>query len=156
MTSVHNLLAAGTIVLRLASGWSVEASGNFELPSKSQDLANLLVPEESAFVKAIYFLLQNDFIATQCAVRRGTVRASLLMRIYVVPYDLPGMHGRLRLRDQKVLGPAGRHLRILLARVSRNSNDWEGSEHASGSMSEPVLPPETVCTTHSSLFANIH
>lgn len=140
---LERFLAAGTVSLSLVEGSFGHVNGSIALP-KYWELASLIDAQEDFFLKSLYFLLDNEFIATQCAIRRDTSGISLALRIYLIPYDLPGVQGRLRLRESKILVPARRYMRRLLSRISKSQDDWEWTGYASSSTSTPFLPEETV------------
>lgn len=77
----------------------------------------LLFLQTNAFVQATYTILSNSM---------------LMVRIYLVPYDLPGSKGALRNRDEmKVMIPGRKALRELLAHLSKDTASWMGSERSS-------------------------
>jgi len=49
----------------------------------------------------------------------------MALRIYFIPYDLPNVQGKLRVRKENVLNPAKRYMRNLVPRISQ---DWMGLE----------------------------
>ncbi|KAF9010299.1 hypothetical protein BDZ89DRAFT_1078237, partial [Hymenopellis radicata] len=77
--------------------------------------------DDNSLFSEIGFLIENEFIV-------ATFRSShtrLAMRIYLVPYDLPGMGGRLKCRKKHVVSRARRGLSILLPKVQ--ASDWQGT-----------------------------
>lgn len=91
----------------------------------------LLFLQTNAFVQATYTILSN---------------VKLMVRIYLVPYDMPGSKGALRNRDEmKVMMPGRKALRGLLAHLSKDAASWMGSE---GSKHVPFFEDQDViCTT---------
>ncbi|KAF8205525.1 P-loop containing nucleoside triphosphate hydrolase protein [Mycena galopus ATCC 62051] len=51
---------------------------------------------------------------------------TLLIRTYLIPYDLPGVQGRLRVRRDEIVAPARRCLAGLLPKISRDPECWAG------------------------------
>ncbi|KAG6864745.1 hypothetical protein C0991_007420 [Blastosporella zonata] len=46
------------------------------------------------------------------------------LRIYLIPYDLPNVQGKLRIRKKDILGPARRSLRRLFPLVVQDQESW--------------------------------
>lgn len=88
------------------------------------------------------FLIKHEFVAVTC--RLSDDRLALVIRIYVIPWDLANYGGKLRLRDEsKVLAPARKYLRALFPKIVRDPAAWEG--HLGSSCTEPFLPVTIVC-----------
>lgn len=85
---------------------------------------NLKIPEDDSFCKGLDFLVQNNFISITYYVPSGG--SSLFLRIYLIPFDLPGAGGKLRMRKDNILLPAKRYLSGLFLRISQNPYCWEG------------------------------
>ncbi|TCD68451.1 hypothetical protein EIP91_010737 [Steccherinum ochraceum] len=148
------LLPAGIVKLDLqAAKCPSQSSGSFALPQYSE-LASLIDPKEHSFLKALYFLIDHEFVAVQCALRRSFAQAMLIIRVYLVPYDLPGVKGRLRRREEKIFVSARKYMRVLLPRISVHSRDWDGHEYASGSTT-PLLPAESDDRTMAELYSDL-
>ncbi|KAI0306693.1 P-loop containing nucleoside triphosphate hydrolase protein [Multifurca ochricompacta] len=64
----------------------------------------LACPLETLY-RHLDFLIEHKFFAVQCKI--GDSGAALILRVYIIPYDLPGVQGKLRVRDEaSVLKPA--------------------------------------------------
>jgi hypothetical protein len=50
----------------------------------------------------------------------------MLLRIYLIPYDLPNVQGKLRVRKSSILNPAKRYMRTLLSRIIQDYDGWRG------------------------------
>lgn len=126
-SSLNNFLPAGTITSTLPDsphsftehgalaedGWHVfpQAVSGFR--------------DETALDK-ISFLARNRFISATYHV--DPAHLQLFVRIYIIPWDLAGSRGELRLRCAKtVLEPGTKHLKQLLLRVRQDRSLWEGS-----------------------------
>lgn len=79
--------------------------------------------EDISFCRQLEFLVQHRFII---ATYRGTYDAAMSVRIYLIPYDLPNLEGKLRGRGDSVLAPAKRYLRQLFPRIINNEEIWNG------------------------------
>ena len=126
LSNVANFLPAGTLSLQL----------QHELISHSCGLEDwhllpdhpLLLPvdtQETHVTEALTFLHHHNFIYATCKTGRYSP-LKLIVRIYLIPYDLPSVHGRLRVRDEAtVLAPARQHFKLLLPRIIQDSSEWE-------------------------------
>ena len=87
-------------------------------------------PDDIAFCRELEYLIKEQFIV---ATRRSNYHTKLMdIRVYLIPYDLPHVQGKLRLRKEGVLGPARRYMRTLLPKVSQDVNRWDGLEPSGG------------------------
>ncbi|KAK0463570.1 uncharacterized protein EV420DRAFT_1618586 [Desarmillaria tabescens] len=68
--------------------------------------------------------MKHRFVA---ATYHQSLPSVLVVRIYIIPYDLPGVQGQLRIRKQPVLNRARRSLRLLLSVVEQSAMAWDGS-----------------------------
>jgi hypothetical protein len=48
----------------------------------------------------------------------------LILRVYLIPYDLANVQGKLRVRKDNILNPAKRYLRNLLPIISQDFGKW--------------------------------
>ncbi|KAJ3513156.1 hypothetical protein NMY22_g15127 [Coprinellus aureogranulatus] len=98
--------------------------------------------------KALEFLVKHRFLSVTYRVEGGRV----VFRLYLLPYDLAGAKGALRVRQETVLAPARRFLRDILPRVDKSVGAWEGRESDEGT---PLLPhtedPRTLAEIYSDL-----
>ncbi len=81
-------------------------------------------PRDDTVCREIEFLVKHKFIA---ATYRQSLSSVLVVRIYIIPYDLPGVQGQLRIRKQPILNRARRSLRLLLNVVEQGVQAWDGS-----------------------------
>lgn len=121
--SLHNLLAAGTVVEELdqqpapLSNASQCEDGWFSSPC----VYTLLQKQTS---HCLLFLEKNEYIRMTYSLRESR----LVLRIYLVPFDLPGVRGRLRLdrRPVNVKIVAQQHLLHLISKLDQNQSAWVG------------------------------
>ncbi|THH28395.1 hypothetical protein EUX98_g5793 [Antrodiella citrinella] len=158
---IHSLLPAGTVSLRVAPGVTGLPVGR--LSATHAELAQFADVQDAAFfLQAIFFLVKHEFVAIQCAAAQvvlgGPGLLRILVRIYLIPYDLPNVGGRLRVhvREQKVLPMARKQLHALLACVSRNRQEWDGDLcHPSRLLSEPFLTNDVDNSTMAELYSTL-
>ena len=129
--SLKNLLPIGNIFVNLGirpqhlicdhthaeDGWH-----NFDAHPIIPYLAS---PEDISFCHQIEFLVKHRFIM---ATYRATQAATMVLRIYLIPYDLSNVQGKLWVRMENVLAPVKRYLWQLLPRVISNKKIWKGLE----------------------------
>ncbi len=150
-SSLSQFFAAGTLNIKLAHGTSdcdTHSQSWHSYTQYTQDFGVNAVEDTSVF-RLLNFLVEHRFISATCRIGNkadydGSV--NLYIRIYLIPYDLPNVEGRLRRRDGvSVLTPARKYLRALLLRLQRDPASWEG--HAKGPFSPldlPLIPEEIV------------
>ena len=145
--ALANLLPAGTLHLSLVLNDYVCDHSHLEdgwHPLKTDlVLQNLTSEEDDPLLREMAFLVKHAFISCSC--RLGQNGNSLTIRVYLIPYDLSNVQGRLRVRDEStVLAPSRRYLKALLQRLAQDSDLWEGAEanpHAAPSL---FIPREKV------------
>ncbi|KAG6812075.1 hypothetical protein H0H92_004541 [Tricholoma furcatifolium] len=79
------------------------------------------VLNDNELCREIDYLVQHRFISVNY--RLGT-STEVVLRIYIIPHDLPNVQGRLRIRKKEILRPARRSLRKLLPKVVQDQNSW--------------------------------
>lgn len=144
--SISNFLAYGTLAVCVRPDTLQQL--HQELPAGDQSVAedgwnvfaaHLLLkflknPEDDPFIREIEFLIRQKFIFASYLPWEET--DAITIRIYLIPYDLPGVQGRLRVRNLNVVRPAQRYLSGLLPKVSRSAECWEGAR-----LPVPPSPP---------------
>ncbi|KAJ7080414.1 P-loop containing nucleoside triphosphate hydrolase protein [Mycena belliarum] len=103
--------------------WSVFAANHL--------LGHLRNPEDDPLLRQLDFLALHRFIAASYAL---DARDMARIRIYLIPHDLPGVMGQLRVRKDKIVSDARRYLSGLLPKISRSRECWEG-----GGLQEPAF-----------------
>lgn len=125
--SLANFLPAGTLTLSLPPGTHSCASGHpdgWHYWLLESHLSDILVGEEATLLRMLDFLTLHEFIVPTCRVGEDS---KIYVRIYLVPFDLREISGRLRCRDEAtVLSPGRRCIRALLSRVTRDVESWSG------------------------------
>ncbi|KAH8117115.1 hypothetical protein DFH11DRAFT_1505319 [Phellopilus nigrolimitatus] len=166
-TSVHagllqNILSAGTITLSLLSINNFcdhqHAEDGWHALRDVQTLRPHLSVQNSELFNALEFLLKKNFILA--TYRTLHVSRVIVIRVYLIPYDLQGSKGSLslRVRDEvKVLKPARKYLRHVLAYVSKRRSTWYGEDQLLNSQTviEPFFPPNEDQSTLGQIFNNL-
>lgn len=134
---LDNLLKAGVLSIQLSrdlqpdiycdhrhegDGWHAYLGAAPFLPLTNLNDVNIC--------KALEFLVRHKFVSVTYRVGGGRA----VFRVYLLPYDLAGAKGALRVRQETVLAPAKRFLRDILPLVNKSAGSWEGEE------SDEVIP----------------
>ena len=146
--SLGNLLPVGSVFVNLA----IEPQHMICDHTHAQDgwhgfNAHSIIPhlseqEDISFCRQIEFLVKHRFIV---ATYRATYDAIMALRIYLIPYDLSNVHGKLRVRAESILAPARRYLRQLLPKIINNEEIWNGLEPTGEIIA--LIPNPKVCYT---------
>lgn len=154
--SLKNLLPVGCVFVKLGiepqhlicdhthaqDGWH-----NFNAHAVVPHLSD---PEDVSFCRQIEFLVKHRFIGATYRATHAT--AAVALRIYLIPYDLANVQGKLRVRMENVLAPGKRYLRQLLPRIFNNEEIWNGLE-STGELTT-LIPDPKVCY-HISLVSSL-
>ena len=148
--SVRNLLPAGTLSLPI-SQTELESICNHShsIEDWHPFLGEALLPyltdhEDETLCRHLSFLVVHKFLSVQCKI--GDSGKVLVLRTYIIPFDLPGAQGKLRVRDEaSVLKPARLCLRNVVPRILQDENLWDAHDsEPSSSSTHYFLNPETV------------
>ena len=107
-------------------------------------LSHLASMADDSFCRDLDFLIKHQFVAATCRFDDSNYNndnQTLIIRIYLIPYDLPNVQGRLRTRKEPVLAPARRYLSALLSRIRCCFHDWNGQ---SCNACQPLLDSDKV------------
>ncbi|KAF7308759.1 Helicase C-terminal domain-containing protein [Mycena kentingensis (nom. inval.)] len=146
--SLANYMAYGSLALDVVSAEPIQSALSQDdwLPFVPEVALNCLVHEaDDALVHALKFLAQERFIA---ATYRSVSSVLLVVRVYVVPYDLPGSRGELRRREDRVLKTAKPLLSDLFMRLDRSAPSWAGE-------TVPKIPSSEPGVTLSGLYEDL-
>lgn len=126
---LSNFLPAGVVTFRLNDdalhcehkhvddGWHQFAARDL--------LQRVEAAEDELLLRWIDFLALNQFILPTCR-RDEKILSALHVRLYLIPYDLPGARGELRARHSSIVKEAGKALRGVMARLMQDENLWQG------------------------------
>jgi hypothetical protein len=153
--SMRNLLPAGTLSLpisqtELGSICNHSHSVDDWHPFPGEALLPYLTDhEDETLCRHLSFLVGHKFLSVQCKI--GNSGRALVLRTYIIPFDLPGAQGKLRVRDEaSVLKPARLCLRNVVPRILQDENLWNAHDsEPSSSSTRYFLNPDTVMTSFS-------
>ncbi|KAH9484424.1 putative ATP-dependent helicase C23E6.02 [Psilocybe cubensis] len=77
----------------------------------------------------------------------------MVLRIYLIPYDLSGVKGVLKIRKDNVLIPARRLMRNLLPRISKDVEKWYGMERVM--VDDPLIPHSSDTRTLADIYTDL-
>jgi hypothetical protein len=127
--AIQHLLPAGTLVLPTSQPPNIcdhthSTEGWHTFPGKG--LLHQLTDQET-LCHHLDFLIENRFLTVQCKIAdSGT---ALVLRIFIIPYDLPGVQGKLRLRNElSNLKPARLCLQDVLPRIVQDKCLWDAHD----------------------------
>lgn len=90
-------------------------------------LPQLTDQENETLCRHLDFLIQHKFLVVQCKI--GDSGTALILRVYIIPYDLPGVQGKLRVRDEAtVLRPARVCMRNVMPRIIQEKSLWDAHD----------------------------
>ncbi|KAI0070956.1 hypothetical protein K474DRAFT_1776489 [Panus rudis PR-1116 ss-1] len=161
LSDLGNFLPAGTLTLALGSRTipcehNHASDGWHTLPSYA-DLSQVAHPDCDSLLRMLDFLTEKLFVYATCKLADDAESLLLFVRVYMIPYDLPNVQGRLRTRDEAdVVGPARRYLRTILPQIVQDHADWEGdntlpSSSHKKSFFQPPKDDRTMAEIYSSL-----
>ncbi|PPQ86914.1 hypothetical protein CVT25_009800 [Psilocybe cyanescens] len=154
--SLHKLLGVGTITLPIPvavlhqicdhehaeDGWH---------PFKTESiLPHLPHPEDLAFCRELHFLMKQRFVSVTYST---TMDGWITLRIYLIPYDLGGLKGILRIRKENILGPARKYMRSLLPRISQDAEKWFSMEPVTEDVA--LMPYKTDSRTLADIYTDL-
>lgn len=145
--ALRNLFAIGTICVTTREQrpcWKCEHS---HMEDGWHDFRRFFVQSDdcdTAYLQ-LGFLVAHDFLRATCR-KAANIDDTMVVRIYMVPYDLSGVQGRLKVRKPKVLDLAREYLGTLLPNVSNNVETWQGNVSSDTSLSL-FMPPMHVSFT---------
>lgn len=136
--ALQHFLPAGALSLALkvdvhacryhGSGWHLYAGLG--------ETMGLVKAEDESLMRMLDFLVVHQFIAVTCRVEGWSYSSVLHLRVYLIPYDLANVEGKLRRRDEAtVLNPARNYLRQLLLKLSRDPETWNAESY----VPDPVI-----------------
>lgn len=145
----RHLLAAGTLVLP-TSGKQPPCNHahceDFWHSFQSDALVSLMTStDDERTIRSLSFLVQHEFVSV--TVQQASTRDTVFLRVYLVPWDLSNVQGRLLRRNEgPVLSLARKLLRSLLPSISQNPAHWQGV--ASDASSNTLLLISNVSNWH--------
>lgn len=109
-------------------------------PFDSTLFAEYFNADDNTLWLGIKFLTKHHFISTTYRLKSPT---TAFLRIYIIPYDLGNVQGKLRVRKEAILAPARRYLKSLLPRITQNPESWQGQDYLQSGPS--LISDKKVC-----------
>ncbi|KAF9556010.1 hypothetical protein CPC08DRAFT_711560 [Agrocybe pediades] len=131
--SLINLLPFGTLHLLVSANTQhllcehMHAEDGWHLFQEANLVPHLARSEDITFCQQLGFLVMHRFIS---ATYMAGENEQMIVRIYLIPYDLANVRGELRIRKPNILVPAKKYMRDLLPRISQNTGLWNGQRDA--------------------------
>ncbi|KAF8197540.1 hypothetical protein BJ912DRAFT_922970 [Pholiota molesta] len=113
-------------------------------------IPHLSDPDDIALCIALDYLVRERFIA---ATYRSNAFGFMDVRIYLIPYDLSNVQGKLRIRKDTILNEARRYLRDLFPRISQDVDRWNGLRPTDGETM--ILPPSKDSRTLAEIYSDL-
>lgn len=150
-SSLKNLLPAGTAAFDIVSSSHSFAGEDGVAEDGWHTFPQVVVGfrDETGGLDNISFLVRHRFITATYRVDPSS--AQLFVRVYVIPWDLAGSRGELRVRDDDVVVKGCKYLKELFVRLRTDISLWEGSSASSSSPSYFVNPAPVSVVLHLSL-----
>ncbi|THH11563.1 hypothetical protein EW146_g8002 [Bondarzewia mesenterica] len=144
--ALSRLLPAGTLTLPLLA---LDDSGNYCSHTHSEDSWHpfdgsptlLSSVKDKSVCSSLQYLLQHNFVSASCML--GGLKSRLYIRVYIIPYDLQNLQGKLRVRDESIMKLAKAHLREVLPQIVQSADDWHADDLASSGSSPTHFLPHT-------------
>ena len=127
--ALHNLFPVGTVRSYLMAGGQIPTDafiakdGWFEL--LPYELSALVV--DHLCLEALRFLNDHHFVRTTH--RSNPECTHLISRIYLIPYDLSNVRGKLRQRNPAILSQARSYMQLLYSRLDNDPQSWDCATH---------------------------
>jgi hypothetical protein len=127
--ALPNLLQAGTITLPVPADIRhticdhKRAEDDWHYFDASGMISRFNDPQDTILCRELDFLVKQSFLSVTY---RCADDGRMVLRIYLIPYDLPDVQGKLRVRKSNILNTAKRYMRTLLSRIIQDHNGWLG------------------------------
>jgi len=127
--ALGNLLQAGTVTLNISPEIRQAICDHHHAEDdwhefKPTTLIPMLADSQYMdFCGELEFLTRQRFVAVTY---RCSENGQLILRVYLIPYDLVNVQGRLRIRKDNILNPARRYMRNLLPKIIQDLDTWDG------------------------------
>ena len=144
---LSNLLPAGVLVLTFSGIDQNPRHAVFREKWRAFDqetarsLRPFCSPQDIGVLESLSFLVEHEF--ARITSNFLSIHALLLLRVYLIPYDLPGVQGRLMNRQEHILGHYKRSMREILPKMISESDYWRGADVLPSNPSL-FLPPSSV------------
>ncbi|TFK54619.1 hypothetical protein OE88DRAFT_1693397 [Heliocybe sulcata] len=123
-----NYLPAGVIILPLLDDNlccdHTHVEDGWHLFSAQAHIGHVENSADDVLLRSMDFLTAKYFIFPTC--RRPKGIRSIYVRVYIIPFDLAGIQGRLRARHPEIIKEAGKAIRAITGRILQDKNLWQG------------------------------
>ncbi|KAF9484636.1 hypothetical protein BDN70DRAFT_872149 [Pholiota conissans] len=154
--ALRHLLALGTILVNLHVAFEhqicdhTHAEDGWHYFKGHSVVPHLSNPTDIELCQKLDYLVQGQFIA---ATYRSNSIGLMDVRVYLIPYDLANIKGKLRVRKESILNSARMYLRNLLPQISQNTERWMGVTPMGGDIS--VLMPTKDSATLTDIYSDL-
>jgi len=133
---LSSLLPAGVLALTLSALDQNPSQAIFREvwaafdQGRARNLRPFCSPQDVALLEGLSYLIEHEF--ARFTSNFLSPHSLLVLRVYLIPYDLPGVQGRLMNRKEHTLTHYRRSLKGMLPRIISDNDYWRGAD---------VLPP---------------
>lgn len=128
---LSNLLHAGVLVVTLSGLDKNQSHAAFQevWPALNEETVDTLrpfcSPKNPTLLEGLSFLIKHEFALVTSKLLSS--HCLVLLRVYLVPFDLPGVQGRLMNRQEHTLIQYRRFLKEILPKIINDGDYWEGA-----------------------------
>ncbi|KAJ6531108.1 P-loop containing nucleoside triphosphate hydrolase protein [Mycena capillaripes] len=145
--ALQNFLSYGTLAIHVPDARDLEQQLYLLNQPLAEDGWNAFIspplkylnPEDHVLIRELEVLIAENFLSATFLLSPTNY---MIIRLYLIPYDLDGAKGRLFQRPDNIVRPARRCLALLLPQISRSRECWEGR-----SIPDPALVAPGVTLT---------
>lgn len=141
--SLSNLLPVGTITVTVHDEELPCPSVSNNRDWHALPIRSLSTHPVDTLFRELAFLSQHLFLRATC--RLGASGRIIFIRVYLIPNDLPNVHGKLHRRPETVVKEAQRHMHNIVPLIERNGGLWSADEDSLNAPQEHFLPSHIVC-----------
>lgn len=152
--SLANLLPAGTITVAVHDGESPCLSASNNRDWHSLPVRNLSTHPVDTLFRELAFLTEHLFLRATC--RLGASGHIIFIRLYLIPNDLPNVHGRLRRRPEAVVREGQRYMQSIVPLIEQNNGLWDADETSLNAPQKYFLSSHVVCGFLIFFFAGVN
>ncbi|KAF8447641.1 P-loop containing nucleoside triphosphate hydrolase protein [Boletus edulis BED1] len=109
-------------------------------------------PADTLF-RELAFLTEHLFLRATCTI--GASGRTIFIRLYLIPNDLPNVHGRLHRRSETVVKEAQRHMHNIVPLIERNHGLWDADEACLDAPHEYFLPSHIDNPTMAEIYSDL-
>lgn len=141
--SLSNLIPAGTLSIPVHNGESPCPSGSSSHDWYSIPARNLSTHAADSLFRELSFLIEHLFLRATC--RLGATGYTVFIRVYLIPNDLPNVHGKLHSLPKTVVNEGLRCMQVIIPLIEQNDTLWDAGEACLNAPPKQFLPSCAVC-----------